>query len=35
MVGDNVYLEELTRVIEPVDTVEESPDHEFLLVRRD
>jgi hypothetical protein len=35
MIRDDVYLEELTRVIEPVDAIEESTDHDFFFMRRD
>ena len=35
MVRDNVYLEEITRVIEVVDAFEEAPDHELFLVGGD
>jgi len=32
MVGDNVYFEELTRVVKIVDAVEEPADYHFLFV---
>jgi hypothetical protein len=35
VVGDDVYFEELARIIELIDALKESPDHELLVVRGD